>query len=485
MSEPDGGRKPVAAVLIVQTGPRTGQRLRLDADFATLGRHPSSDLQLDPERDLEVSARHAAVFRQGPTFVVRDLGSTNGTWLNGERVRSDEALEPGDRIRLGARGPEVEFTLTTIEHRPPPRMADPDPIAPPHVRPAPGQPAAAPRAGADDPTDTDLKIRMEVARQTDRLRHRIAGVFLVIVVIAASVAGWFLYQASLRRQALAVERTRLIGRVDSLQRGLVSAGEQAAGLRLALDSARMEGEQLRRLVAARGENRDSLVALDGRIEEAVTRHGRLMDAAAFDVADLVEANAPAVVMVFAEFSDGRTVSATGFVARAAGDSGTVVTARHAVTDGAGRPPIRLAVALVGRQGIYRARLVARHDSLDLAALRIYSRIGFPMVTRIEPRRSDPGDPVALVGYPLGLDLPMGFDATGVALSPTTTTGSVTRVLDGLIQLDGYGAEGASGSPIFGVTGGVIGMLSGGQPGTGGRIIYAVPAAAILKLLEPR
>jgi S1-C subfamily serine protease len=485
LSEPGGGRKPVAAVLIVQTGPRTGQRLRLDADFATLGRHPSSDLQLDPERDLEVSARHAAVFRQGPTFVVRDLGSTNGTWLNGERVRSDEALEPGDRIRLGARGPEVEFTLTTIEHRPPPRMADPDPIAPPHVRPAPGEPAAAPRTVADDPTDTDLKIRMEVARQTDRLRHRIAGVFLVIVVIAASVAGWFLYQASLRRQALAVERTRLIGRVDSLQRGLVSAGEQAAGLRLALDSARMEGEQLRRLVAARGENRDSLVALDSRIEEAVTRHGRLIDAAAFDVADLVEANAPAVVMIFAEFSDGRKVSATGFVARGAGDSGTVVTARHAVTDGAGRPPIRLAVALVGRQGVYRARLVARHDSLDLAALRIYSRIGFPVVTRIEPRRSDPGDPVALVGYPLGLDLPMGSDTTGVALSPTTTTGSVTRVLDGLIQLDGYGAEGASGSPIFGVTGGVIGMLYGGQPGTGGRIIYAVPAAAILKMLEPR
>ena len=129
--------------------------------------------------------------------------------------------------------------------------------------------------------------------------------------------------------------------------------------------------------------------------------------------------------------------------------------------------------------------MARHDSLDLAALRIYSRIGFPVVSRIENRRSDAGDPVAMVGYPLGLDLPMGGDTTGVALSPTTTTGSVTRVLDGLIQLDGYGAEGASGSPIFGVTGGVIGMLYGGQPGTGGRIIYAVPAAAILKLLEPR
>lgn len=486
MSDSGGGRKPVAAVLIVQSGPKTGHRLTLDADFATLGRHPSSDLQLDPERDLDVSARHAAVFRQGPTFVVRDLGSTNGTWLNGTRVRSDEALEPGDRIRLGARGPEVEFTLTTVEHRPPPRMADPTPLAPPLARTvtAPPAPATA-KPPVAELGDTDLKIRMEVARQTDQLRHRIAGVFLVVVVIAASIAGWFLYQASARRQAIAAERDRLMSRVDDLQRGLVSAGEQTEGLRLALDSARTDADQLRDLLGRGGEDGDSLVALNARIEEAVARTARLIDVAGFDVAELVEANAAAVVMVFAQWSDGTTVSGTGFVARAEGDSGSVITARHVVRDAQGRLPWRIGVSMPGRQGLYRGRLVATHDSLDVAAVRVYSRIGLPVVSRIERGRASVGEPVALMGYPLGLDLPMGNDTTGINLSATTSTGSVTRVLDRLIQLDGYGAEGASGSPIFGVRGGVIGMLFGGQAGTGGRIVYAIPAAAILEILERR
>jgi len=110
----------------VLSGARTGTRRGLTADFATLGRHPSSELQLDPEQDTEVSARHAAVFRQGPGYVVRDLGSATGTWVNGVRVRSDRSLENGDRIRLGANGPEIEFTVEQTQERPPARLVATD-----------------------------------------------------------------------------------------------------------------------------------------------------------------------------------------------------------------------------------------------------------------------------------------------------------------------------------------------------------------------
>ena len=107
-------------------GARAGTRGAVTADFATLGRHPSSDLQFDPENDNDVSARHAAVFRQGPGFVIRDLGSSNGTWVTGMRIRSDRSLEHGDRIRLGAGGPEIEFAVEQIEERTPARLVEAD-----------------------------------------------------------------------------------------------------------------------------------------------------------------------------------------------------------------------------------------------------------------------------------------------------------------------------------------------------------------------
>ena len=60
---------------------------------------------------------------------------------------------------------------------------------------------------------------------------------------------------------------------------------------------------------------------------------------------------------------------------------------------------------------------------------------------------------------------------------------MSKVLDDLVQIDGYGAEGASGSPVFDGNGQVVGVLYGGQEGTGGRIVYAVPARKVLELLR--
>ena len=75
-------------------GPRQGDTTVVPHDFATIGRHPSSDLSFDATDELQVSVRHAAVFKQGGGFMVRDLGSTNGTYLNGKRVRGDRLDHP-------------------------------------------------------------------------------------------------------------------------------------------------------------------------------------------------------------------------------------------------------------------------------------------------------------------------------------------------------------------------------------------------------
>ena len=64
-----------------------------------IGRHPSCEFSL---RRSDVSRRHAQVRSDGDRFQLTDLGSTNGTFLNGEPVEGEQALSPGDRIEIGS-----------------------------------------------------------------------------------------------------------------------------------------------------------------------------------------------------------------------------------------------------------------------------------------------------------------------------------------------------------------------------------------------
>jgi hypothetical protein len=96
-SGPLEGLPPGSALLVVKRGPNAGSRFLLDAEVTTAGRHPESDIFLD---DVTVSRRHAEFVREGNSFVVRDVGSLNGTYLN--RGRIDAAgLAGGDEVQIG------------------------------------------------------------------------------------------------------------------------------------------------------------------------------------------------------------------------------------------------------------------------------------------------------------------------------------------------------------------------------------------------
>lgn len=86
-----------SAMLVVQRGPNAGSRFLLDADLVTAGRHPDSDVFLD---DVTVSRRHAEFRRSGDGFVVRDVGSLNGTYVNRDRV-DEVTLGNGDEVQVG------------------------------------------------------------------------------------------------------------------------------------------------------------------------------------------------------------------------------------------------------------------------------------------------------------------------------------------------------------------------------------------------
>jgi pSer/pThr/pTyr-binding forkhead associated (FHA) protein/ribosomal protein L40E len=86
-----------SALLVVQRGPSAGSRFLLDTDVVTAGRHPDSDIFLD---DVTVSRRHAE-FRRGPQgFVVADVGSLNGTYVNRDRI-DEVTLQSGDEVQIG------------------------------------------------------------------------------------------------------------------------------------------------------------------------------------------------------------------------------------------------------------------------------------------------------------------------------------------------------------------------------------------------
>ncbi len=86
-----------SALLIVHRGPSLGSRFLLDQDLSVAGRHPDADIFLD---DVTVSRKHAEFQRKTGGFEVRDLGSMNGIFVNGERVES-AILQSGAEVLIG------------------------------------------------------------------------------------------------------------------------------------------------------------------------------------------------------------------------------------------------------------------------------------------------------------------------------------------------------------------------------------------------
>ena len=97
-----------SALLVVRRGPNIGARFLLDADTTTVGRHPEADIFLD---DVTVSRRHSEFLRDGKNFDVKDLGSLNGTYVDGNRIEGTARLRDGAEVQVG------KFRLTFYASR--------------------------------------------------------------------------------------------------------------------------------------------------------------------------------------------------------------------------------------------------------------------------------------------------------------------------------------------------------------------------------
>lgn len=86
-----------SALLIAHSGPNKGARFLLDTDESIAGRHPNADIFLD---DVTVSRRHAKFTRNGESFLLSDVGSLNGTYINGDRI-DEIQLNSGVQVQIG------------------------------------------------------------------------------------------------------------------------------------------------------------------------------------------------------------------------------------------------------------------------------------------------------------------------------------------------------------------------------------------------
>lgn len=134
--------------LIMQQGPNIGKSFEIAKDVLTLGRDVSNDIVIN---DAEVSRHHSRFTRQGDGYAVEDLGSTNGTFVNGMRLTGSSALAHGDVVALGETiilGYEkiaAEVEATAVAAAPAPVMSSSTPT----TAPDPPDPSQGP--SADEP----------------------------------------------------------------------------------------------------------------------------------------------------------------------------------------------------------------------------------------------------------------------------------------------------------------------------------------------
>lgn len=84
--------------LVMRAGPQPGSVFPLQKSEIYIGRDPSNDLVIS---DAEVSRKHARLIWQAGGYILEDLGSTNGTFVNGQRLLGPHGLRPGEVIQLG------------------------------------------------------------------------------------------------------------------------------------------------------------------------------------------------------------------------------------------------------------------------------------------------------------------------------------------------------------------------------------------------
>ncbi len=133
--------------LIMRSGPTPGASFMLEGDNITIGRDPTNSITIN---DAEISRRHARLTYQGGKYVLEDLGSTNGTFVNGQRLAGPRVLKSGEVVSFGE---QIVLVFETTSFDPgatvvSPRAVPVQPVSRPVQAPPPPPPPPVDYAGS-------------------------------------------------------------------------------------------------------------------------------------------------------------------------------------------------------------------------------------------------------------------------------------------------------------------------------------------------
>lgn len=461
--------------LRIISGARAGHRDVYDKSYIGIGRHPLSDVRFDAEQDLDASTRHAALVKNGDAWVLRDLGSTNGTFVNGEKLAGERALSDGDILKFGVHGPEVSFHVIKEDDEAgevvmaavqAPKVAPTKPEGLPVIGGASGTGGAGrsrtgedrmptePIKAAPPPPSKTSVLRAEITHQQSRARWLALALF-ILVIGALGVVYW---QGKTSGEVIADRDQRVDSLIGELATLRALQAQTEAMKTLLQDSLRAEPDPVRR------------TAITNRIETVERRSEAIQQAQGMNFNAIQNANDPAVAVIYVKFQDTtKMFSGTAFSVNA---QGVMLTNKHNVVGEDGGPPREIAVQFSGSQEVHPARLVRTSPNSDLAVLQLESQGPFPAIAGFSEGQTAEGASIVMLGFP------------GGGVRATLVSGSVTRVIpDSLYELDSFSGVGASGSPILDRDGKVIGIVFGGLVGSGGRAVVGLPISRAREILR--
>ena len=332
------------------------------------------------------------VQRKESTWTVRDLGSPQGTFVNGTRISAEHPLNDGDVIRLGAAGPELQFLLS-----------DRAQVAEPSGAPAAAQ-AAKPALSQEDlerileaEQASHLAREMAAAARKRRLIQFVGG---AVGLVAVVLIGLMLWRQQVTKRAEQEAHLSRLAKADSMMASVAALRVTAPAMRTSLDSARQAAASLRAALEAAGPGSLESGQVMAQLDSAIGRERDIASAAAFNATKVAAPSRAAVGLVVAQFADGSTALATGFAVRRDGTGGVLLTSKQVALNAIGEGPVAIFVLFPGVAQPLTARILASHATEDIALLRVQQRGGVPVVQGLgwkEPPVTA-GHPVALVGY---------------------------------------------------------------------------------------
>jgi len=166
---------------VMRSGPTPGVTFPLEGDQLIIGRDASNSIAIN---DAEISRKHSRLSFQGGKYVLEDLGSTNGTFVNGQRLAGPVVLKPGDVVSLGE---QIVLMYDVISYDPGATIASPRAarMAPPPVQHQPVIQPVAPPVQTPTPAYSSAP-----AKKTNLLPFFIGGGVLLFLCLCGSFLWW-------------------------------------------------------------------------------------------------------------------------------------------------------------------------------------------------------------------------------------------------------------------------------------------------------